>query len=229
MRIVTWNCFKGDPKTRFNQLSAINPDICVLQECSKPTSENDRSVLWFGDNPRKGVGVVAASSYQIAVSPCQPIIEDTAYPVLITTPDEQIIHLLAIWSKPHPTYVEAIARCLEVYADFLCAAPSIVVGDFNSHSRWDKPKRAWTHTRLVQHLDNYFGLVSAFHAANPGIPEPATLYWRWNEQRPYHIDYCFIPNNWVSRISETYVGNYDEWKTESDHRPLLIEISDLKG
>ena len=73
MRIVTWNC--GMALARKANLLALNPDIAVVQECSKKSVDvlhgHGLSGLWFGANPNKGVGsslqeVCASSSGQEA-------------------------------------------------------------------------------------------------------------------------------------------------------------------
>ena len=226
MRIVTWNCYKGYPNERFARLSALKPDICILQECAKPLEPLGNNVCWFGDNPRKGVAVLAGPNHRLTPWPLDQRVEHSTYPVVLTTPDGKTIHILAVWSKPKPTYVSAIAHGLNAYRDFLRAAPSIVVGDFNSHSRWDKKGAEWTHSRLVEHLRHEFGLVSAVHSKYPSEPEPPTIYFQWKEDRPYHIDYCFVPEAWTGRISTVEVGSYLDFQGESDHRPVMVEIAD---
>lgn len=224
MRIVTWNCYRGDPSSRFDRLASLAPDVAVLQECSKPAKPNTDNLLWFGDNPRKGLAVVSKPGFQLEPGPVNSSILDSKFPVIVTTPQKERIHLLAVWSKPNPTYVSAIARGLDVYSSFLMEAPSVVAGDFNSHSQFDRANEEWTHVRLVQRLTNDFGLASAFHSHHTEMEEPPTLYWRWDENRPFHIDYCFLPATWVDRISEVTIGNFADWKSESDHRPLLVAM-----
>jgi endonuclease/exonuclease/phosphatase family metal-dependent hydrolase len=51
-----------------------------------------------------------------------------------------------------------------------------------------------------------------------------TFYLLWKESRPYHLDYCFIPRSWASRVVRVDVGSFEEWRKHSDHRPLLVEI-----
>jgi endonuclease/exonuclease/phosphatase family metal-dependent hydrolase len=81
---------------------------------------------------------------------------------------------------------------------------------------------------LVQLLSE-FGLVSSyhfFHREAHGQEKQPTYYFQWNQQRPYHIDYCFMPKEWLLRTQRVEVGSYVEWKHRSDHRPLLVEICD---
>jgi endonuclease/exonuclease/phosphatase family metal-dependent hydrolase len=117
---------------------------------------------------------------------------------------------------------------LTAYRDLLRTGPAFVVGDLNSHWRWDAGNKEMTHGALVARLDREFGLVSAYHAARPRVAhgsEEPTLYWQWKREQPFHIDYCFLPRAWVPRIASVTVGSFDEWSGKSDHRPLVVELS----
>ena len=87
----------------------------------------------------------------------------------------QPLHLLAVWTKPEPAYVEALHTALLHYHDFLSVSPSIVAGDFNSNAIWDRPNAALSHSRLVKKFENDFGLVSAYHART-GTGRSATTW-----------------------------------------------------
>ena len=59
-RLVTWNCCRGPYLKNVALLEVLAPDIVVLQECAKPVAETDQC-LWFGDNPRQGIAILALS------------------------------------------------------------------------------------------------------------------------------------------------------------------------
>ena len=108
----------------------------------------------------------------------------------------------------------------------------MIVGDFNSHSRFDGKQRP-NHTTLHQRLRDDFGMVSAYHQAKErdgatGAEAP-TYYHYWSQDNPFHLDYCFLPTLWVNRLGSVQVGGYDEWKHLSDHRPLVVEIKPAVG
>jgi endonuclease/exonuclease/phosphatase family metal-dependent hydrolase len=101
----------------------------------------------------------------------------------------------------------------------------IVLGDFNSTPLVESQRR--TSRAMLRRLQDEFGLVSAYHS-HLGIlhgqePHP-TFFMNRRENRPFHIDYCFVPEAWVGRINAVEVGRFSEWP-DSDHRPLLIELS----
>jgi exodeoxyribonuclease III len=135
--------------------------------------------------------------------------------------------MLVVWAQRSPTYVRAVMKGLDAYADFVRAAPCVVIGDFNSHWRWDRRDGATNHSALVDRMKKEFGLLSALHAtAPPSAPEPPTQYWRWKKEYPYHLDYAFIPADWVPRVKSVEIGNYGPWADESDHRPLSLDLGD---
>ena len=59
MRLVAWNCNKGPYDKKVTRLDSLNRDIVVIQECPKPLVESE-GCLWFGDNLKQGVTVLAA-------------------------------------------------------------------------------------------------------------------------------------------------------------------------
>ncbi len=59
MRITTWNCHHGVLDERCTLLGTLVPDICILQECYRPSVFDDRQ-LWLGapESPNaKGIGI----------------------------------------------------------------------------------------------------------------------------------------------------------------------------
>lgn len=228
MRLVTWNCCRGAFARKVPLLGAMAPDLAVIQECAKPAVEDDHC-LWFGDNPLQGLAVISSGPYRLrALSPLARI-PRYIIPVEVTGPASFL--LMAVWSKDgqrHP-YVEAVVRAVKRYRH-LFAQPVVLMGDLNSNVLWDadhKPDRS--HSALVRLLSK-LGLVSAYHAFNDerhgGETQP-TYYFQWKETRPYHLDYCFLPNAWASKIHRVEVGSFEEWKGHSDHRPLVVDVREF--
>ena len=70
-------------------------------------------------------------------------------------------------------------------------------------------------------------LYSAYHAVSGdefGEETEATFYMHKREERPYHIDYAFVPRGLIGSDVEVTVGGYDDWIDASDHVPLLVTI-----
>ena len=105
--------------------------------------------------------------------------------------------------------------------------PTVVAGDFNSNTIWDyKRPEGQNHSGLVRNLAE-LGLVSAYHRFYDeahGKESRPTLFLLRQEARPYHIDYCFIPETWATHLRHVEVGTFGEWAKFSDHRPLVVDI-----
>ena len=98
----------------------------------------------------------------------------------------------------------------------------MLIGDFNINFPPDR------RSTLADRLDREFGFVSAFkkfaeHSGGSTF-EPPTYYHYRREKRPFHIDYCFIPREWESRIRLVEIPAFHEWST-SDHRPLTVDLN----
>ena len=65
------------------------------------------------------------------------------------------------------------------------------------------------------------GCVSAYHAFT-GVPhgeEPiATHYFLTRRERPFHIDFCFVPRAW--QLDDVSIASFEEFASLSDHRPI---------
>jgi hypothetical protein len=229
MRIVTWNCFRGDCVQRAAELAPLRADIAVLQECAKPNDNAAGQCVWFGSNPAHGVGVVARPPFRVVRGRRSRRLDHSAFPAIVTGPTR--FHLLAIWALPRPSYIRAVLEALDVYAHFLRAAPSIVVGDFNCFAEWRGAAPSKRHTELARRLRDDFRLVSAYHGApdyDSEVAEKPTHFWRWREHHPFHIDYCFVPIDWSGAIRSVEIGDFAEQHWRSDHRPVLVDV-DLPG
>ena len=70
------------------------------------------------------------------------------------------------------------------------------------------------------------GLYSAYHRVsgdNFGEETTATFYMYKREDRPYHIDYVFMPEQLLNAGCEVTVGSYEAWIDASDHMPLMVD------
>jgi endonuclease/exonuclease/phosphatase family metal-dependent hydrolase len=221
MRIVTWNCNFGAASKRAGELAALGPDVVVLQECARTPEVEGSACAWFGDRPAKGVAVFAYNGFSLEPVPAQAAIGHSVFPVLVLGPVSFL--LVAVWAQRDPTYAAAIQRGLDDYAGDIRAQPTVIAGDFNTHPRWDAKDRLCNHSTLAARLSGEFGLVSAYHQhRGADAVEEATLYYRWQEAAPYHIDYCFLPTAWSVR--DVSVGTFADWHGRSDHRPLVVDV-----
>jgi hypothetical protein len=226
VRLVTWNCCRGSFTRKLPLLQSLDPDIAVVQECGKPNGE-DLSCLWFGDNPRQGITLFANNGYRIHELPQVPEVPPYTIPLQVSGPRDFL--LLAVWAKRHPTYpyIEGVVQAVEKYRNLIINQPTVILGDLNSNAIWDNHHPPlYNHSALVQLLAE-LGLVSSYHTFFDevhGAETFPTYYFWWKQDRPFHIDYCFIPQTWAPQLRQVSVGGYDEWKRWSDHRPLVVDI-----
>ena len=72
------------------------------------------------------------------------------------------------------------------------------------------------------------GLRSTYHhhhQVEHGHEKHPTQYQTWNKERPFHLDYVFLPEARLPRIKSVEVGEHEKWKTASDHRPVVVDIN----
>lgn len=159
MRLITWNCYRGEARARASLLDHLQPDLIVLQECGKPTVE-DQQCLWFGVNSIQGVGILTRGDWRLRPAPVQWPPTHSVFPVVVDGPLS--FHLLAVWAQQKPSYAKAVMQGLDVHRDYLLSADSVIAGDFNIHPRLNSGNRIGYST-VVNRLQSEFGLVSAFH------------------------------------------------------------------
>lgn len=227
MRLVTWNCCRGSDARKVPLLDALKAAIAVIQECARPAKESD-TCLWFGDNPRQGITIGASPPYRLQRLPEPEGVPKYVVPISVVGPVE--FNILTVWSQsnqPH-RYVEAVVKAVDMYRALIDESPTVSLGDLNSNRLWDfRHPRDRNHSALVALLGR-LGLVSADHAfygEAHGHETKPTCYFHWKEQRPHHIDYCFIPEVWAKDLRQVEIGEFEEWKKHSDHRPRIVEVN----
>lgn len=230
LRIVTWNCQMALRK-KLAALASLRPDIAVVQECERPDKLGETgatTVCWHGDNPHKGLAILTFGGWRAEALPQHDPEVKFVLPVRISGPLD--FHLLGVWAKNHPSkersYIGQVHRAVQVYGAWLGAGESVVAGDWNSNAQWDS-KRSANHSATVAHLAA-LGLESAYHAHHNeahGAESRPTLHLLKQVRRPFHIDYCFVPQGWLRRVRAVTVGCFADWRSLSDHCPLVGEVA----
>lgn len=232
MRIVTWNCQMGLEKKADNLLF-LAPDIAVVPECSESSAVKLRQcgyqALWFGCNPHKGLGVFCRKEWTIRAlgEPEQKWI----VPIEVSAPTP--FRLLAVWAcqvgvKKADNYIGQVYQSLISHLEWLNRAPVVVAGDLNSNKIWDTERPVENHSAVVKILKEC-GVVSAYHEyfGEPhGEESRPTTYLYRHEDKPFHIDYVFIPGAWLPRLQSVEVGGHGQWCKLSDHCPIIVELKD---
>ena len=228
---------------KLDALLALRPDVAIVSECAAPALLSERldlcrlaaAPVWIGENPHKGLAVLAFNGYRATLSPAyRPSLRFLA-PVKIEGP--VAFNLLAVWAQNVSRGIRRkrqpgpLRLALRRYRDFLAGGPCVVAGDFDNNVVWDRPGWRVNHAGAVARLARA-GLVSAYHEARgeaQGLEATPTLYWRDRLKGgpTYHIDYIFLPRRWLAALRTVEVGSYEVWCGSglSDHVPVTAQIT----
>lgn len=225
---MSWNVCDGFKK-KFGHLERLRPDIAILQEvrpdCLAFASLSQNS-FWVGDDGQKGLAAVAYGDWKLHLEPIE--IGERWFLPLRAVSGDKTIHLIAVWADSKLDCAPLTLRALKHLSDFMRAAPCIITGDFNQSVRLDSGKGKGRRFADVLTKLNEMGMASAWHGHHDqqrGAETEATLYWTWNKDRPYHIDYAFHSS--PLQVSDVALGSYDQYVMGriSDHVPLIVDYA----
>ena len=235
MRLITWNC-QGAFRKKADLILAQHPDILVVQECEhpdrlvfNPATQKPNDHYWYGDNVHKGICIYSFSDYKFELLPIFNPEFRYILPFRVTG-HGQSFTLFAIWAMSQKEnyfhrYIGQVWLAINYYSDLL-GKPTILIGDFNSNKIWDSKDRVANHSDVVQKLaDN--NIQSVYHRHNgveQGKEKHPTLFLQRNQNKPYHIDYCFASSEIIDKVQNIEIGSYDNWITHSDHSPLIVDF-----
>lgn len=217
---------------------AHKPDIVVVPECECPDNlkfDDDtpapNDVLWHGTNKHKGLGVFSYSGYRFQLLAVHKPRYKTILPIAVTGGSYDFT-LFAVWAnnpqdKKNP-YVGQVWKAINHYKTLLSPERTILIGDFNSNTIWDKPRRKGNHTTVVQFLEKR-GIHSTYHhhyIQTQGAEQHPTFYLYRDESKPYHLDYCFASRDFMDKLQTVEVGAYGDWRPYSDHKPVIVTFGD---
>ena len=215
MRLTTWNCYWGKPIAQcLSWTEPLDADLVTLQECRGP-ARNDPSVIWGGADTRWGTAVISRRA-ELKLQPLDiPSLPPTVVPVVVqgTAP----FLFVGVWTPKGP-YIKLAQASMKACAAAANGLQIVAAGDFNISPT----------LRFRKWMQDELGLVSAYHEFSretPGEETQHTYYRYRRESKPFHIDYCFLPESWSDRITGVKVGTYGEWRM-SDHRPLTVSLRD---
>ncbi|MGH7532935.1 MAG: hypothetical protein ACREL4_06570 [Gemmatimonadales bacterium] len=227
MRLVAWNCCGGPLDTKLAAMAPLQADIAVVPESPRLSTQSPRQ-RWFGDDPRRGVAVLASAEYTLTPVRLRTRLPRHIIPIRVRGPVSFL--LIAVWAKNEgqDRYVRGVVRGVHLLLRHIRREPTVVLGDLNSNATWDDEHPAgWNHSGLVQLLDG-LGLVSAYHwwhGEAHGAERRPTFFEYRHAHRPYHLDYCFLPRPWLRRLTGARLGTFVRWKKWSDHLPLICEVA----
>lgn len=234
MKIITWNCQMAFRK-KGHLIKNERPDILIIPECEHPDkllklNIKATSVLWHGINQNKGLAVFSFGSYHLNFLDDHNCNIQFACPIAVTG-GEVNFTLLAVWTQKtngHDfRYIGQVWKAVHHYEDILSEKKVIIAGDFNSNVIWDKGHRHASHTMTIKKLSE-MNIHSVYHyhfSQIPGSEIHPTFYMQRHENKPYHIDYCFVSEYFMERLGKVKIGNYQDWKMYSDHSPLIVDFT----
>lgn len=235
MKIITWNCNMAFRK-KAGIILTYKPDILIVPECEHPGKlifQSDvpkpTQTLWFGNNQHKGLGIFSYSTLRFKVHDKHNENLRMVIPIEVTDGAFNF-NLFAIWAyNPNDKdgrYIEQVRKAIFYYEQLMTNRQTLLIGDFNSNTIWDKKHRASNHSNVVRLLEEreIFSLYHLYHKQIQGKEQHPTLYMYRHKDKPYHIDYCFASVDMVRHIQSVEVGNYDFWIKYSDHMPVIINF-----
>lgn len=232
IKIVSWNCnmaFRKKVKVILDETI----DVLIIQECEciDKLSVNKwdikpNSFYWFGKNKNKGIAIFTFNGFKIDHSYVEHN-EDFEYiiPVRIAK-DTQEYLLYAVWTQKiyDGHYTRHIFNAVEYYRAAITSCPTLIIGDYNSNSIWDKKGRKTNHSNLVSILSE-MNMSSVYHSTRnekQGEEKTPTLYFQRKENKTYHIDFFFISNVLLQNVQHFTIGKYNDYISYSDHMPLCL-------
>ena len=237
MKIITWNCNMAY-RRKANLVLAHKPDIVIVPECEHPDKLKFESgvtlpgdIFWFGNNHHKGLGVFSYGDYKFELNKNHNPGFRTILPLTVKNNHSQFT-LFAVWANnPEDKgfqYVGQVWKAINFYSTLLENNKTILVGDFNSNTIWDKPKRAGNHSTVVELLASK-GIHSTYHKffnQNQGKEKHNTLFMYRHKDKSYHIDYCFASVDFINKLTHVEIGKHRKWCKHSDHTPLIVTFND---
>jgi exonuclease III len=235
MKIISWNCNMAFRK-KVHLIAHYQPDIVIVQECEQPEklqlqewNFKPTDVLWIGNNDNKGLCIFSFSHFTFKVHKKYNPALKLVVPVQVTTNAASFM-LYAIWAN-NPAdkdgqYVTQVWKALDYYKRLIRKKATLLIGDFNSNTIWDKPRRQGNHSTVVKKLahKNIHSVYHSFRKEAQGKESQPTFYLYKNNTKPYHLDYCFVSGDILNNLTHVEIGEYNHWIKHSDHMPLFVSF-----
>lgn len=232
MRIVAWNC-KGGLRRKMDLVSALTPEILIVSESEKISgkealgAERVKNILWFGNDPRKGLAVVSFGEYTLEAHPAYEPRFEWIVPLIVSGPRSFL--LFSVWTLPlgqFRSYVQPLVEAFEHYRSVMAGTDVVWAGDFNASVALDRPSSLHKFPAFLS-LAEQNGLQSLYHAQRqcPQGEEPEKTYFHYHHADKGHfIDYVFATPGMHLHGFDISVGSHSEWAKSSDHMPVICDF-----
>ena len=231
MKILSWNC-NCKFREKYHLLNKFDADILVIQECEDPQQSSNsnyrswaKNYLWVGNKKHQGLGVFAKSYIKLEKLDLPVSTYNLFLPALINN----TYPLIGVWTKNatsiKKSYINQLWNFLLENKKLLNFSQIIIAGDWNSNSQSDRKRSEGNHTDVVKLLKKE-RVYSAYHKLRKlehGFEAEPTFYLYRNIEKPYHFDYIFVHESWLTEKSLLSICEPATWLKYSDHIPLLFE------
>jgi len=236
MKVITWNCNMAFRK-KAGFILAHKPDILIVPECENPgrlkfnpDTPKPTDMLWFGTNEHKGLGIFSYCNCKFKKLKDHNKDLKLIIPIAVTGGDLDFT-LYAVWANnpqdPDGQYVEQVWKAIRHYDKKLKNKQTMLIGDFNSNTIWDRKYREGNHSNVVKRLEEK-GIFSCYHLHHKqvqGKEQHPTFYLYRHKNKPYHLDYCFASADMTDKIQTVEIGDFDFWMQYSDHVPVIVTFN----
>jgi exonuclease III len=217
MRIISWNCNSHNgcfSEDKYNIITTSDPDLLIVQECSYfnciKLQNKYANICWYCDGKDSNLGIGLFSKNYV-MSLMIHHYYDNKFRYIIpynVTGNNKNLNILVVWTKNYIkndkihtlSYVENLHSALDYYFNGINNF-DIVIGDFNSNTKWDnKYRKQFNHTSLINRL-SVLNFVNCAEIYN--IDKEPTYYYT-NKNRKFSVtdDYCFINTNKKIKIKD---------------------------
>jgi exodeoxyribonuclease III len=215
------------------------PDILIVPECEHPDklmfgidTPKPTDILWFGKNQNKGLAIFSYSNFRFKVLDNHNEDYQMIIPI-VATDGQNNLNLFAIWANnpkdPDGQYIEQVWKAIHHYSNLVNDSRTILIGDFNSNTIWDRKYRESNHSNVVKLLAEK-GIFSTYHThqnQTQGKEEHPTFYLYRHKDKPYHLDYCFVSKDLLAKVSSVEIGDFEKWINYSDHVPVIVTFDNV--
>jgi len=212
----------------------LKPDILIVPECEHPDklifpdgTQIPTNIIWHGDNKNKGLGVFSYNNYKLKLLKIHNPLFKNILPIQVTR-DKCKFVLFAIWannpSDKDGPYVTQVWKAINYYEKLIKRKNTILAGDFNSNTIWDRPRRIGNHSDVANTLakKKIMSTYHTFYGLDHGKETHPTQFMYRHADKPYHLDYCFVSSDLIAKMVNVEVGAYEDWKLYRDHKPLIV-------
>ena len=243
LRILSYNIRHGGSGREAalaGVIRAAHPDVVVLQEAAKPQVieqlAHDTGLAYWGARRGESLGYLSRQPLD-HVEWRKPRVSRHAFIEIVPAGGAWRIvgvHLSAVhtaWTEQRRRYeLRALLLAIQQHQH----GPHVLVGDFNTLA----PGELLDFTRLPTRLRALVwlsggkvrwrtiqgvldaGYVDAFRALNPELVGHTFPTW----DPHVRLDYLFVPQPCVGRVSRCQVFSANEVREASDHFPLIAEL-----